>query len=34
MRKVFNAERSTPNAQLRIQTIERWVLDVGRWTLT
>src|SRR6478672_3441198 len=33
MRKIFNAERSTPNAQHRIQTIERWALDVGRWRL-
>ena len=30
MRKIFNAERLTPNAELRIQTIERWALDVGR----
>jgi len=37
MRKIFNAERLTPidreqapNSQLRIQTIERWALDVGR----
>jgi hypothetical protein len=30
---VFNAQRSTLNAQRSIQTVECWALDVGRWTL-
>ena len=39
IRKVFNAQRSTFNAQRSIQTVGRWTLDacsrfigVGRWT--
>ena len=30
----FNAQRPTPNAQRSIQTIRRWMLDVGRWTFS
>jgi hypothetical protein len=30
---VFNAQRSTLNAQRSIQTVECWASDVGRWTL-
>jgi hypothetical protein len=30
--RLFNAERSTLNAQRSIQTVECWALGVGRWT--
>jgi hypothetical protein len=30
--RLFNAQRSTLNAQRSIQTVECWALDVGRWT--
>jgi hypothetical protein len=29
--RFFNAQRSTLNAQRSIQTVESWMLDVGRW---
>ena len=32
--KFFNAQRSTPNAQRPIQTVENWTLDVGRWVFS
>jgi hypothetical protein len=31
LRRLFNAQRSTLNAQYSIQTVEPWALDVGRW---
>jgi hypothetical protein len=32
--RFFNAQHSTLNAQHSIHTIERWALDVGRWTFS
>jgi hypothetical protein len=32
--RLFNAQRSTLNAQRSIQTVECWALDVGRWTFS
>jgi hypothetical protein len=34
LRRLFNAQRSTPNAQRSLQIIEHWVLDVRRWTFS
>jgi hypothetical protein len=32
--KFFNVQRPTPNAQCPIQTVENWMLDVGRWAFS
>jgi len=32
--RLFNAQRSTLNAQPSIHTVERWTLDVGRWAFS
>ena len=32
--RFLNAQHSTLNAQHSIHTIERWALDVGRWTFS
>ncbi len=31
---LFNAQRSTPNAQRSIQTVRRWMLGVGCWAFS